>query len=83
MMSWLRELQILTMLTSYMQIPTMLATTDMAICIAMEIYIAIQMKQYRAAIIIDSARNYVLAFKIWQTHATDIHVIRVATLKTV
>ena len=69
--------------TSYMQIPAMLATTDMAICIAMEIYIAIQMKQYRAAIIIDNARNYVLAFKIWQTHATNIHVIRVATLKTV
>ena len=32
---------------------------------------------YGAAIIIDNARNYVLAFKIWQTHATNIRVIRV------
>ena len=64
-----------------MQIPTMLAITDMAICIPTEIYIAIQMKLHRAAIIIDNARNYILAFKIWQTHATNIHVIK-STLKT-
>ena len=41
------------------------------------IYNTIQMKLYRAAVIIDNARNYILAFKIWQTHATNIHVIRV------
>ena len=34
------------------------------------------MKLYRAAVIIDNARNYILAF-IMQTHATNIHVIRV------
>ena len=50
----------------------MLATADMAICIATEICIAIQMKLYRAAIIIDNTSKYVL-----QTHATNIHVIRV------
>ena len=71
MMSWLRELQIVTNH----------ATTDMAICIPTEKCIAIQMKLYRAAMIIDNARNYILAFKIWQTHATNIHVIRVCTLK--
>ena len=63
-----------------MQIPTMLATADMAICIPTEICIAIQMKLYGAAIIIiivNNARNYIVVFKIWQTHATNIHVIRV------
>ena len=80
MMSWLRELQILTMLPQiwlYMQIPTMLAATDMVIFIPTEMCIAIHNRILMAAIIIDNARNYIPVFKIWQTHATNIHIIRV------
>ena len=80
-MSWLRELQILTMLPQIW----LYANTNHAsyyrygyiykyICVPTEICIAIQMKLYGAAIIINNARNYILAFKIWQTNATNIHV---------